>query len=168
MEEKENTESAKEAVAEKPDGNKALFSLVGLVAIFGVLFFAYPEIEKAMKAPKAAENEAGLDAQSEDDESNIDKLDKSAQDSGVDFSPELRSWVPLIENQLPLRDDVRYQLMHVRVNENKTKILVDLEKKELSSQLPAERMDLILHRDDFGRYVSSLDELPMKLYPPKD
>jgi len=139
----------------KQESGSVMRSLLALFAVLGALYLFSPlliEILDKYTAEFAAKG--GVDKEAVD----ADLVKEMAQ-----APKELESWIPLVEAELPLVDGVNYRLIHLRMAQDSERLLVDLEKV---SDTVTERFDLILVRDDFGRYVSGSNEITMKLYPP--
>ena len=138
-----------------PDPNKTKMSLLGLLLLVGLFVFFYPRLQETMKSYSSSPEE-------------VEETVKTAEAKPSEISKasaELQPWVYLVESQLPQNSEAEssYRLVHLRMSDDREKLLVDLEKLTGDE---VERFDLILIRDEFGRYVSGLHEIPMKLYPP--
>ena len=99
-----------------------------------------------------------------------EKAEEVEQDQGVEqkaqpqVSEELADWLPLVREQLAKAEDVssKYSIRHMRLSEDKSQLLLDLREGE-----EGEAFDLILQRDQFGRYTSDHPNIQIKLYPPE-
>lgn len=161
----EGTEVAEESSGpvKKSGGGKSMMSSFVMLAMLGGLYLAYPYLEERVRGlvgntDVVAEGAGGVVTGEV-----VEGREGKAAPQIAKAPRELQSWVVLVERELPQREGVEFRLVHVRMSSDKAKLLVDLEK---TSGGQKERFDLILVRDDFGRYVSELHELPMKLYPP--
>lgn len=138
MEQAENVEKA---------GSKGGLRLLGLLILVAALVYFAPRFNELVSEWKKA-------GSSDEEE---------AKEEVVDIPQPHADWIPLIEKQLPVDDESSYEVLHVRLSDDGMKLLVDL---KIVTDDEAERADFILHRDEFGRYVSENDALPMKLYLP--
>ena len=126
-------------------GGKAVVSIMGLVALLVALVFIAPKLNalfnfKEETAPGVQEEEV------------------------VQASGEYSDWLTLVEEQLPKDEKSSYRVIQLRLSDDRRKLLIDL---EITSDEEKERVDFILERDEFGRYISENDAIPMKLYLPK-
>lgn len=166
-----DTESIDEEVkVEKADSGNVLGSSLRLIAVLAglcLLYMFYPQLTEGLdKLSAKTDNEADLEADAGAEVSGNAVVETAPVKQMPQAPKELKAWIPLVEAELPQREGVSYRLIHLRMSYDRAKLLVDLEKK--SSEGAIERFDLILIRDDFGRYVSGLHEVPMRLYPPDE
>lgn len=151
---------AEDVTSNETDSGKTMRSSLGLIGMLGalcLLYVIYPTLTKGL-------DKLGVKPASEGDTSEEVLADTAPVKQLPQAPEELKSWIPLVEAELPQREGIVYRLIHLRMSKDGAKLLVDLEKK--SDGEDAVRFDTILVRDDFGRYVSVLNEVPMKLYPP--
>lgn len=140
-------------------GGKSVVSLVLLVVILVAIFFLAPRLQEF------------LDNQSTDEASNsadVESVEPKQIQSGnaPNKAPSaLKDWIPLVEQQFSKDDTTKVRLLYLRLSDDKSTLLLDL---ELTEEDETERFDLILERDKFGRYISDNEALPIKLYPPED
>jgi len=149
---------SKEIGDKKAGGGKSVISLVLLVAILLAIFFLAPKLQKFFD-DRSSDETADIPEQS--------STELIKPQTGPQVPSNLQAWVPLVEKQFPKNDETKFRLLHLRLSEDSSKLLLDLEIMA-SEKDDNERFDLILERDEFGRYISDNDELPMKLYPPEE
>ncbi len=151
----------KENGNKKAGGVKSVISLVLLVAILLAIFFLAPKLQNFF------DDRSSDEAADIPEKVSTEEVKSEPSQSGPQAPSNLKAWVPLVEKQFPKNDDTKFRLLHLRLSEDSSKLLLDLE-IIASEQDDNERFDLILERDEFGRYISDNDELPMKLYPPEE
>lgn len=134
---------------QQPNMRKSIASIILLLALLIGLVYAAP-----MLTEKLREN-----SEKEKAEQAPTKVLIQPQTSA-----ELEAWLPLVTSQFPKLEDgsVKYILRYMLLNEDKSELLLDLKEGE-----NGEPFDLILKRDQFGRYVSDDANLSIKLYPPE-
>ena len=138
-----SAEDTKDKQAE--GGGKAIFSGIGLILALVALVYAAPKLNALFGSQKE------------------DTPDSVGNVKAVQAPQELSSWIPLIEEQLPEEVDTKYRLIHARLSEDGDRLLLDL---EIETDGEKERVDCVLEKDEFGRFISDNDAIPMKLYPP--
>lgn len=129
---------------------KSILSIILLLGALVLLMYAAPRLNEKLKEWGGNKTE---------------EVDQSAeQRDQAQVSAELAEWLPLVREQLPKLADKtsQYKLLHMRVNEDKSQLLLDLKEGE-----EGQRFDLILKRDQFGRYISDNPDVPIRLYPPE-
>ena len=138
-------------MTEETDGKKqgrgqGLLYTIGLIVILGLLVFAAPRLNSLLTPEKPEDAPAA-----------------ESQPQVVAGEEPCADWIPLVEKQLQADEDSSYKVLHVRLSDDHTKLLIDM---EITTDEDKERVDFILERDEFGRYISDNDAMPMKLYPP--
>lgn len=132
---------------------KSMFSIFALIAIFAALIYAAPRLQEVLQ-----------NFQSDKEQAEVEKV----SDKPTLGSPELSTWLPPIEEQLKSAngEERSYRLIHMRLSENSDKLLLDIEIAKSEEQ--KRRVDVVLERDEFGRYLGGENELgrEIKFYPP--
>ncbi|MBK1853658.1 hypothetical protein JO972_01690 [Verrucomicrobiaceae bacterium 5K15] len=141
--------------SEKPETNtrKSLFSIVALLGILMLVIYGSPLLKEKLR------------------EYSDKKASEEQESAETEVSPQpqvpeaLTQWLPLVTEQLPKLDNgsARYQLRHLRMNDDQSCLLLDLQEGEHGRPF-----DLILERDQFGRYISRDSDIPVKIYPPTE
>ncbi len=133
---------------------KSILSVIVLLGCLMLLMYAAPVLHEKLRAWSQQEKSKELEPG--------DHVERVAQPQ---VPENLVAWLPLVTERLPqLSDGIpKYQLMHMRLNEDKSQLLLDLREGE-----EGRPFDLILQRDQFGRYISASPDIPMKLYPPEE
>ncbi|BDS05810.1 hypothetical protein NT6N_08500 [Oceaniferula spumae] len=134
---------------------KSIISTVALIGLLLLLMYAAPMLSEKLKEwSEKSKAEQKADVSSEELSSH-----------GPEVSPELAQWLPQIEAQLPKNEQggPKYQLLHVRLSQDSSQLLLDLQEQKEEG---AQRVDIILSRDQFGRYTSEDEAFPMRVYPP--
>lgn len=146
------------AKADEPASlRKGLVSGLGLLLALLAVIYAAPHLQEKMK-------EWGKAGEEKESAANPDKASAENVESAVEDVPtQLSAWLPLVRAQLPVAGEggkPPFRIVHMRLNNGKDKLLLDLEG-------PEGRIDLVLVRDEFGRFVSTNESLPLKIYPPE-
>ena len=166
---KENDEPQVVEPAKKEEAKSVTASLIWLLVLLGGIFYVYPRYEGeigkffgSISKPEPAELAEGVETP---DKKEVELIEVESADEvpDVKYSPELENWVPLVKSELEKHGGDRYQLRYLAMSEDKKKLLLDMVKLTESGE---KSYECRLVRDEFGRYVSHLDELPIKLYPP--
>jgi len=141
----------KEKQAETESTSKTLLSLIGLVFILGALYYGAPRLTEIFNPP------ANVSEKKDAAELTVAPVVKKSPN-------DLAAWVPLVEKELAQITSPKCQLRYLRISADASKLLLDL---ELRKDEKVKQFDLILNRDEFGRYISSNTQIPIKLYPPE-
>ncbi|MGB0993894.1 MAG: hypothetical protein ACPG32_15670 [Akkermansiaceae bacterium] len=134
--------------------SKAALSAVALIAILATLIYIFPKVTAHLN---------GSSEQAEPAKDESAAVDESLAEADVPES--LKQWFPKFEAALA-KADKNYKILHMRLSKNGEQLLLDIQKNPEVDK-DAERFDLILERDNFGRFVSSNNKFPMCVYPPE-
>lgn len=137
-----------ETEQQSPSARKSLLSAAALGIVLMLVVYAAPALQERLKEWSDRE-EAGEAAAGE-------------KPPAPEVPGALAALLPQVIAQLPKNDDgsAKFRVRHMRTNAGGSELLIDLQ------ALPeGEVFDLILRRDDFGRYISGDQSIPLKLYP---
>ncbi|MGJ8678102.1 MAG: hypothetical protein ACSHX0_11335 [Akkermansiaceae bacterium] len=142
------------------DSKNVLLSFLGLIAVLAGIFYLYPMLRN-----QSSDNVFTVSTNNEKAEEEAE-----VQNEGMSaVSPdELKPWLAILQDELlslEKLDGSSYQILHFRRSGGGDRLLIDLKKSSTGGSV--ERLDLILERDQFGRYISQNSLIPIKFYPPE-